>query len=532
MALLVCAALVAGCDESSPGPDRGRRLELHEPRGTPPTGAPNVVLIVTDDQTYGEMSALDRTRRLLGRGGATFSRAFASFPLCCPSRTTMLTGQYAHNHGAIGNHPADDGGGYVNLRRPRRTLAAWLWTGGYETAHFGKWANSPGHPTPPPGWDVWDHTFDKTTAYYDYRLGPRRATSRRYGYERADYNTDVVSDRAVGYIGRARHSARPFFLSVAYLAPHDGSGRDDEAGRRCGGVGADGEPTKGEAQPPARYADAFRHAPLPQPPSFEEADVTDKPGFIGLPLPANAARIALITRRYRCELASLLAVDDGVAAIVDALRRAGELSDTAIVFTSDNGAFHGEHRISGGKNLPYEAAIHVPLLIRAPGLQAGRRIASPVVNADLAPTILALTGVEPPASLERPLDGRSLVPLMEGRDRDRDRPILIEGRQSTVEGGGGYRVRSYQGVRTRRYLYVEHFLSRVGSPEEGAAVQIGGGERVARELYDLGRDPYELRSRAGAPGYRETMAVLRSTLEQLRGCAGRECRPQIAIPRP
>jgi arylsulfatase A-like enzyme len=531
-AAIVWAVLLTGCDGSSPdgeGQRAGPGAELPERREAP-NGAPNVVLIVTDDQTYEAMSALDRTRRLLGGGGSSFSRAFASFPLCCPSRVTMLTGQYAHNHGAIGNHPADDGGGYVNLREPERTLATWLWTGGYATAHIGKWANSPGHPTPPPGWDRWDHTFDKTTSYYGYRMGLRRATSRRYGYGEADYQTDAVTDEAVAFIDRGQ--ARPFFLSVAYLAPHDGSGRDDAAGVRCGGVGTDGEPAKGEAQPPERYADAFSDAPLPQPPSFEEADVSDKPDFVALPEPAIAGRVALITRRYRCELASLLAVDDGVAAIVEALRKEEELTDTVIVFTSDNGAFHGEHRISGGKNLPYEEAIQVPLLIRGPGLEAGQRIASPVVNADLAPTILELTGVEPPASLARPVDGESLVPLLEGGPGATDRAILIEGRQSTSEDGFGYEVRSYQGVRTRRYMYVEHFRAGVDEFDQGAAVEIGAGELAAAELYDLERDPYELLSVVGAPAYARTEAALRSALDGLRQCAGSDCHEPAAVPDP
>ena len=534
-AAVVCAALLAGCDDSSPKEERRaghvavRIPELPE-RDKPPKGAPNVVLIVTDDQTYQEMAVLDRTRRLLAGRGSSFSRSFASFPLCCPSRTTVLTGQYAHNHGAIGNHPADDGGGYVNLRDPERTLATWLWTGGYATAHFGKWANSPGHPTPPPGWDTWGYTTDKSTAYYGYRMGPRRKTARRYGYAEADYHTDAVTDQAVEFIGRG--GRRPFLLSVAYLAPHDGSGRDDEASLRCGGVDADGEPAKGEAQPPERYAEAFVDAPLPRPPSFDEADLSDKPDFVGLSQPLIQARKEVITLRYRCGLAALLAVDDGVAAIVDALRRAEDLSNTVIVFTSDNGAFHGEHRVSGGKNLPYEEAIRVPLLIRGPGLEAGQTVASPVVNADLAPTILELTGVEPAARLERPVDGRSLVPLLEGRDGDHDRAILIEGRGSTTEGEAGDAVRSYQGVRTRRYMYVEHFLATVESFEAGAEVQIGAGDLVATELYDLERDPYELENRAGDPAYGRTEAALLKALDRLRACAGADCRPKIAIPGP
>jgi N-acetylglucosamine-6-sulfatase len=518
LCLVTGGAFLTGCGEDGQGD--------HEPRIRA-----NVVVLMTDDQSMESMRVLRRTRRIIGQRGATFSRAFTSFPLCCPSRASFLTGQHAHNNGVQGNRPNQDGGGYVNLEQPARTLAGWMKASGYETAHFGKWANSPG-PQVPPGWDTWRMTFDRTTGYYGYRMRRPDRKPLAYGSRVRDYHTYAVTRQATRFINRnADGRDRPMFLSVAYLAPHGGFGRDDAAGRRCGGVSSEGEPSKGAAQPAARDAAAFPDAPLPRPPSFNEADVSDKPASIQASARFTPAQIEIIETRYRCELASLLSVDESVARITRALRHADELGDTYLIFTSDQGGFRGEHRRAGGKNLPYGEAIHVPLLIRGPGLPQEKVIADPVANVDLAPTILALSGAQQPRGLRRTMDGRSLVPVLKGRAAWPDRAVLIEGRQPTTQSVyGQWQVASYQGVRTRRYSYSEHYLKEVNGPPEGAETRIGEGELSARELYDLATDPYELRSHDRAPRYHKIREKLAHALDRLRQCAGTQCQVKVSVP--
>ena len=216
---------------------------------------------------------------------------------------------------------------------------------------------------------------------------------------------------------------------MAFLAPHSGAPTDPD------------DPGAGIATPsPApRHRDAFAAEPLPRPPSFNEADVSDKPSGIRNRSLLPAERIRAIRENYQQELESLLAVDEGVARIVAALRASGELANTLVIFTSDNGFFHGEHRVAQGKNLPYEPAIRVPLVLRGPGVPAGLRLTQRVANVDLAPTIVDAAN----ATAGRALDGRSLLTLLAA-------PTTPLARDLLVERGPGED--PYAALRTNRYL--------------------------------------------------------------------------------
>jgi len=438
---------------------------------------------MTDDQGPGMMRALPSVRRLLGGSGVTFENAVASYPLCCPSRATFLTGQYAHNHGAKGN-TRGSGGAYQSLIDPERNLAAWLDAAGYDTAFAGKWLNGLRSPrTAPPGWDEWTGLVgaggEGLSSYYDF---------------------DVF-------------------------------GRRDAAGRRCSRDRPDQRGGGQSAIPPARYASRFMRAPVPRPPSFDERDLSDKPDFVARRDPIDEGTLEKIDRSYRCGLAALLAVDDAVAGLVAELRTAGRLESTTIVFTADQGILAGEHRLLG-KNLPYEEAIRVPLVVRSPGVRAGTVDADPVVNADLAPTILELAGVGVPDELTRVLDGVSLRATMQGDESLAGRAILLEGRKEAVRARRGFKVRSYVGVRTARYTYVEHRRARVTSRAEGIELEIGAGRTTDIELYDLRRDPYQLESRDRDATYAAARRTLAGLLGRLEHCAGADCAITATVPRP
>ncbi len=366
------------------------------------SAAPNIVVIMTDDQASESMRVLQKTRNLIGGAGTTFRNTFAAFPLCCPSRATFLTGQYAHNHGVLGNTAPL--GGYTKLNH-QNTLPLWLQEAGYYTAHVGKYLNGYGNSTAetlvPPGWDDWQGLVLKENepTYYNYKLNDN-GTIINYGTAAADYQTDVLADRAVQTIGEAAQRTDPFFLSIATLAPHAES---------TGG-------TFPNPRPAPRHLGAFDNEPLPKPPSFDEADVSDKPAAIRNLPRLTSTVVNKITARYRSQLASLLAVDDLVQRVINKLKSTGELSNTVVMFTSDNGYFHGQHRIPTEKVKVYEEASKLPLLVRGPGFTAGKKEGKIVSNVDLAVTIVALAGAQ--ARLQ--MDGRSLLQSLN------DRAVLIE----------------------------------------------------------------------------------------------------------
>jgi arylsulfatase A-like enzyme len=501
-----------------------------------PAERQSFVVVMSDDQGPGMMRALPSVRRLLGNQGVTFENAFASYPLCCPSRATLLTGQYAHNHGAKGN-TRGSGGAYQALIDPERNLAAWLQAAGYDTAFVGKWLNGLRSPrAAPPGWDLWAGLVgaggEGLSSYYNYDVFAAPGKSRHFGSATADYQTDALTrEYALPFVAEHVADPDPFFLWLSLHPPHDGLGRLDAAGRRCS-RGVPNQRGGGQsAIPPARYAGRFTRAAVPRPPSFDERDLADKPGFVARRDRLDPGTVEKIDRGYRCGLAALLSADDAIAALVAELRSAGRLDSTTIVFTADQGVLAGEHRLRG-KNLPYEEAIRVPLVIRAPGAAAGATVGDPVVNADLAPTILDLAGVTPAPELARVADGVSLRGVLGGTESLATRAVLIEGRKEAVSSRRAFKVRSYVGVRTARYTYVEYRRARVASREEGVELEIGAGRTTDTELYDLRRDPYQLQSRDRDPAYAGARSDLAGLLDRLEGCSGPACAVAARVPGP
>jgi arylsulfatase A-like enzyme len=456
---------------------------------------PNVVVIMSDDQTVEQQQALEHVRTQIALEGTTFARNYAVYPLCCPSRSTYVTGQYPHNHGVLGNKPPE--GGYYKLDSAN-TLPVWMNGAGYATAHFGKYLNGYGTRDPkevPPGWQNWQGAVDPTTYNYLRYCLNENGTLVGYGtspaiqkacpgavQRPAQYQTDLYTAKAVDYIDAMAPNAQPFFLSVAYLAPH--SGGPNPPNGRC----------RGSAKPPARHRGAFAGAILPRPPGFNEPDVSDKPPFIRRLPRLGRAGIENIARDYRCRREALLAVDDGVQRIMAALQRSGELGNTLVIFTSDNGFFQGEHRVPRGKIKVYEPSTRVPAVMRGPGVPAGRRVNALTANIDLAATVADVAGATP----GRVLDGVSLRAIAQ-------RPRQFAGRRLVLETGpaNGPANPQYSALRTGRWKYVEY----VTGP---------------RELYDLRADPFERRNVYAVK--RETAKGLAAQLARLRTCAGEACR--------
>jgi arylsulfatase A-like enzyme len=443
---------------------------------------PNLVLIVADDldRNLGTLDFMPNLQRLLVQQGLSISEFFVTNALCCPSRATLLRGQYTHSHQVYSNQAS--GGGFEKFFRmghEASTLAIWLRASGYRTILLGKYLNE--YPLDsdrrhvPPGWREW-HSPVAGEPYrgFDYRLNENgRIVS--YGDRSRDYLTDVLARKAEDLVTRET----PFFLYLAPYAPHP------------------------PAIPAPRHDRLFPSARVPRTPSFNEVDVTDKPAPRSALSPSE---IADVDELYRARLRSMQAVDEMISGLVHALASAGRLSNTYIFFTSDNGFHMGQHRLRPQKATPYEEDVRVPLIVRGPGVPAGEELEGYLTgNVDLAPTLAELAGVEVPHFV----DGRSLVPLLHGDSpapRSWRRAFLLE--QYSDEGAIAPTARGahaiFAGVRTLRYKYVEYWTG-------------------VRELYDLDSDPYELENIAStAPA--QLLAGLSSVVRDLSTCEGAACR--------
>ena len=493
--VLVTAGMVAALGAC--GSDGSARAAAGAPR-------PNIVVFMTDDQTVAELAGMRHTRALIERQGVRFDRSYVSYPVCCPSRATYLTGQYAHNHGVMGLYPPT--GGYGRFDK-RNALPVWLQRAGYHTAHLGKFLNGYGDQEAadvPPGWSDWHATVDYSTyKMWGYTVNDN-GRMHTYGSEFDEnprlYQTDVLSRKAAAIVTRQAGRPDPLFLSLNFLAPHHEARSIQRRTHRL-------------VRPAPRHRGAFASTRVARAASFNEADMSDKPSFLRRHThPLTRADIAAIQRDARARRAALLAADDGVARVVAAVRRAGELDNTYFIFTSDNGYMQGEHRVRSGKMLPYEPAARVPLIVRGPGIPAGRESGELVANIDLAPTILQLAG----ATAGKTVDGRSLLPFAQDPTRRTKRAILHE------TGGAKYvgpaeqdertnvrrtikKVLTYRAIRTSRWLYVRW--------HDGS-----------RELYDLRRDPDEMNSLHAGRAHRHVRHVLARRLRALARCVGESCR--------
>jgi N-acetylglucosamine-6-sulfatase len=484
-----------------------------------PSVQPNIVVIQTDDQTYAQMQrrVMPNTHELLVDKGTSFTNYIATTAQCCPSRATLITGQYAHNSGVTSNQA-----GYPALVDKGNVLPVWLERAGYTTIHIGKFMNRYDRFAKPdtrvaPGWEQWRTVLSEARYYdYDYFVNGRVI---HHGRARDDHLTAVMNHDAVRMVRRYAPKRRPFYLQLDHRAPHASQQFDPHGS--CGRAPV----------PMPKDQRAFKHEPLPKPRSFNERNMSDKPPFLRSIPKLDAERRHDIRKRWRCALESLVGVDRGVKRIYRAVKRTGDLGRTVFIFLSDNGQFYGEHRLRVGKVFPYEEALHLPLVIKLPRSYRadGERVhhtAKPTANIDIAPTILDLAG----ASTSRTMDGRSLLPILKRKNRwPRKRAVLTEYRVPDVP---KYSTCAFAGIRTRREIYVEH--SRVADPDTGQCVDATPAEA---ERYDLKEDPLELENLcsggllAQCPSGKRQRKLERR-LAKLRDCAGVKGRDRRVAGRP
>jgi arylsulfatase A-like enzyme len=447
---------------------------------TAATARPSIVFIMSDDEDVVSHRVMAQTKRLVADEGAVLDNYFVSYSFCCPSRATILRGQYPHNHRVEGNDlPSGGFAKFDALGLGHSTIATWLHDAGYRTAFFGKLMNGyePELHAPQPGWDEW-HAVGGRFVNFGYSLNENGKVVA-YGYAPEDHLTDVLARKAAEVIRRTP-AEEPLFVYVAPYDPHS------------------------PAQPAPRHADRYQDEPLPMSPSFDEADVSDKASYVASQPRLEEWQKEALVKHNRERLRALRAVDDMVATIVAALDESGRLDDTYVIYTSDNGFHMGQHRLFVGKTTAYEEDIRVPMAIRGPGIPAGQHLQQMILNNDLAPTFAAIAGANTP----RFVDGRSFLPLFAHPDRPWRRSFMIERRQMETHELSGFAV--FDALRTGRHTYIEY----------------GTGER---ELYDLNADPNQL-DNVEATADAALLEAMAERLAELRNCAADACRMLEDLP--
>jgi N-acetylglucosamine-6-sulfatase len=443
---------------------------------------PNILFILLDDLRASDLKYMPNTQTWLKNQGVEFTKPWVTRSLCCPSRATILRGQYTHNHKVWVNvEPVGGFPKFYNQGLENSTMATWLNAAGYDTILIGKYLNRYGNDAPttyvPPGWDYWYGWQGMYTGTgTSYQINEKRSKEQQQGqivtYQRSQiHDTDLHARTAEDFIRDTAGDGTPFFMHLSPNAPHH------------------------PAYYASRHADMFSDTRLPRPSSFNEADVSDKPEWVRNIPRLSSTQISDLTDFHRKRLRALQSVDEMVLRLVNALDATGELSNTYIVFTSDNGIYLGEHRLQA-KAAAYNAAPRVPLLIRGPGVPQGVTRSQMVLNNDLAPTFARWAGLTPPPFV----DGRSLKPLLTTSPPTSWRTaFLVEHRRSAEEYDYVRRIPNYDAVRTARYNYVEY-------------------ETGEKELYDLSTDPTELTNiYNSAP--QTLRSELKARLDALKVCA-------------
>ncbi|HLF26237.1 MAG TPA: sulfatase-like hydrolase/transferase [Anaerolineae bacterium] len=430
------ASVVLALQSSTPSP------QVYLPLIAKPPDLPNFIVIIADDQRYDTLDFMPLTKARIFERGVSFSSAYVTTPLCCPSRSSILTGLYAHNHQVYDN--------YAPLNRT--TLVQHLHDAGYFTGIVGKYLNS---------WDGEARSeFDywvvfaghgAAQRYFDPNLNVNGTWTQHSGYI-----TTVLGAYALNFMTVAAQRQQPFFFLFTPSAPHEPA-----------------YPAPGDEN---LYADVL----LPNPPSFMEDDMSDKPLWLQGQAPPDSAFVQTLRRR---QLQALHSLDNTIGRLLDVVEQTGQGDRTVVMYLSDNGVFLGEHRLAG-KAYAYEEAIHVPFAIRYPARITAPRVESRLVaNVDIAPTIYEIAGLSSPTTM----DGRSLLPLLE-QDTVVWRDSLL------IEGWAAY---PYMAVRTHQYLYIET-------------------DGDIEELYDSANDPYQLQNQYTNPAYASLVNELHTILSGYR----------------
>ncbi len=459
------------------------------------TSRPNFVFILADDLDKDSISYMPKLQSLVASQGASFSNYTFNIALDSPSRATLFRGQYGHTTQILSNGAETGGFGmFHRLGEDRSTLATWLHDSGYQTTLIGKFMDEyPGKTVPttfiPPGWDEWYAKITEGTAGFNYKLN-ENGHLKSYGNKENAYETDVLANKSVAFIQKKAKEKSPFFLFIAPSSP-------------------------GQPAPALRHQNLFTNLKAPRTEAFNENNVSDKPEWIrSLPKLSDLA-IKNIDSLYVKRLQSLQAIDELVEKIIVNLEKNGQLKNTYIIFTSDNGYHMGQHRLAPGENTAYAEDISGPLLIRGPGIKSGKIITSIVGNTDIAPTIADLAQAKFPSFVEgqsfvnliikRPLAAVATEFNLSGeKPKERDSYLLEQGKCiDQSDNPNSPCPPAFVGVRTKEDVYIEY----------------SSGDK---ELYNLTENPNQLENSYNTTDP-ELITTLSQQLNSIDTCSGSSC---------
>ncbi len=532
LAAALAAATLVACAASDEGrPAADSRVEPREPLISParpelterPQKRPNVMVIEADDMRWDDLRWMPHVRKLLLRKGLSFENSFAPYPLCCPSRASFLSGRYAHNH-HVYSHVDPFG---FNAFRDKRTIATVLQRAGYRTGLVGKYLNGygeqPVHGTSrssltyvPPGWNQWlagsDHAWSSADPFrggtYDY-FDLVQNVNGRIVSSPGRYSTDVLAEQTRSLVQRFGRRPEPWFIWWTPVAPHHGSPVEaDDPGttqRTDGGSTTWVTPARPDWVK-GMFDTRITHGSGTPPDGSAEEDVSDKPRYLRRLTELTLAERDAVAEVTRQRAESLFVLDRQIGRTISELSRTGQLANTVIMFTSDNGYYLGEHRKRQGKINLHEPSLRVPLIVAGAGVPRGQRF-DPVSTVDLAPTLAAYAGVRMPGA-----DGRALNRLIEKGDEGWNRPVVTEGMMPEGRYAELHRLGpkplNTRGLRLGRWKITRYSTGEI-------------------ELYDLDKDPLELRNLARVRAHAGVLADLKGLYRRYANCRGGACSAEL-----